>query len=103
MCLVNDRLLSKVTPRFRADVEGEIMLPQKTIISVSHSSISSLYIPSLTFSSPFQFQLFICFTNPVPALGIGGIFSKFGKTSRQILKTLMTEGRQFMILFRQIA
>ena len=31
MCLVNDRLLSKVTPRFRADDDGEIMLPQKTI------------------------------------------------------------------------
>ena len=31
MFLVNDKLLSKVTPRFRADVEGEIMLPQKTI------------------------------------------------------------------------
>ena len=31
MSLVNDKLLSKVTPRFRADAEGEIMLPQKTI------------------------------------------------------------------------
>ena len=31
MCLVNDRLLSKLTPRFCADDDGEIMLPQKTI------------------------------------------------------------------------
>ena len=31
MCLVSDKLLSKVTPRFRADAEGEITLPQKTI------------------------------------------------------------------------
>ena len=31
MCLVNDRLLSKVTPRFHADDEGGILLPQKTI------------------------------------------------------------------------
>ena len=27
MCLVNDKLLSKITPRFRVDAEGEIMLP----------------------------------------------------------------------------
>ena len=31
MCSVSDKLLSKVTPRFCADAEGEITLPQKTI------------------------------------------------------------------------
>ena len=31
MCLISDKLLSKVTPRFRADSEGEITSPQKTI------------------------------------------------------------------------
>ena len=37
MCLVNNRLLSKVIPRFRADDDGEIMLPQKTILRKTES------------------------------------------------------------------
>ena len=32
MCLVNDKLLSKITPRFRADADGEIMLPQRLLM-----------------------------------------------------------------------